>query len=125
MKDLLQDNSLKKMPYSTPEGYFDSLKAGLKTIPQRQVKKVVFWKRYVSIAAAVALLLAAGGIIYEAIHRQDSFTEEDYIVFSDDLTNTLFQEYADQYAEAQHLTEDDIIEYLIYSGIGVEEIEQY
>lgn len=125
MKDILQDKSLKQMPYSTPEGYFDSLKAGLKTIPQRQVRKVVFWKRYGSIAAAAALLLAAGTIMFEATHRQDSFTEEDYIVFSDDMTNTLFQEYADQYAEAQQLTEDDIIEYLIYAGVEVEEIEQY
>ena len=34
MKDILQDKSLKKMPFSTPEGYFEELKAELKRLQE-------------------------------------------------------------------------------------------
>ena len=40
------------MPYSTPDGYFEGLKAGLKMIPARE--KTAPWRRYAGIAAAAA-----------------------------------------------------------------------
>ena len=41
------------------------------------------------------------------------------------MTNAVYQEsYTDQYATAQELTEDDLIEYLIYTGVEIEEIEE-
>lgn len=69
--------------------------------------------RYAGIAAAV-LFLAAGGFLAERLTSGEEFTEEDYIVFSDDF-NSVYQEISGQYASAD-LTEDDIIEYLIYRG---------
>lgn len=123
MKDVLQDNNLRQMPYSTPEGYFEGLKAGLKMIPARE--KTAPWKRYAGIAAAAALLLTAGGFIAGRLSGRAEFSEEDYIVFSDEMTNAVYQEsYTDQYATAQELTEDDLIEYLIYTGVEIEEIEE-
>ena len=111
------------MPYSTPEGYFEGLKAGLKMIPARE--KTVPWKRYAGIAAAAVLLLTAGGFIVGRLSGRAEFSEEDYIVFSDEMTNAVYQEsYTDQYATAQELTEDDLIEYLIYTGVEIEEIEE-
>ena len=80
------------MPYSTPDGYFEGLKAGLEAIPARQTIRVRHWRRYAGIAAAAVLLLA------ERLTREDEFTEEDYIVFSDEMVNAIFQEYAEQYA---------------------------
>lgn len=116
------------MPYSTPDGYFEGLKVGLKMIPAREksgtrvLRKVA---RYTAIAASVALLFTAGRFIYGKLADADEFTEEDYIVFSDELTNAVYQEsYTDQYATAQDLTEEDLIEYLIYTGVEIEEIEE-
>ncbi len=111
------------MPYSTPEGYFEGLKAGLKMIPTRE--RSTPWRRYAGIAAAAAILLTAGGFIAGRLSGRTEFSEEDYIVFSDDMTNAIYQEsYSEQYAETQQLTEDDLIEYLIYTGVEIEEIEE-
>jgi hypothetical protein len=44
----------------------------------------------------------------------------DYIVFSDDMTNTLLYDIDELYADA--LSDDDIIEYLIYTGVEIEEL---
>ena len=128
MKDILQDNNLRQMPYSTPDGYFEGLKVGLKMIPIRDksgtrvLRKVA---RYTAIAASVALLFTAGRFIYGKLADADEFTEEDYIVFSEEMTNAVYQEsYTDQYATAQDLTEEDLIEYLIYAGVEIEEIEE-
>ena len=116
------------MPYSTPDGYFEGLKAGLKMIPAREesgsrvLRKVV---RYTAIAASVALLFTAGRFIFGKLADADEFTEEDYIVFSDEMTNAIYQEsYTEQYASTRKLTEEDLIEYLIYIGVEIEELEQ-
>ena len=109
------------MPYDTPEGYFEGMKAGLKMIPAHQRHKVSHRRwRYAGIAAAAVLFLAAGGFLAERLTGGEEFTEEDYIVFSDDL-NTVYQEISGQYASTD-LTEEDIIEYLIYTGVEVEEL---
>lgn len=118
-KDILRDNpQLKAMPYETPSGYFDNLKDELKMVS----KKPVIWKRvvpYAAVAAVSALLIAAGGFF---LTRYDDieFTQEDYIVFSEDMTNTIFYDSDEQYADV--LTEDEIIEYLIYSNVDIEEL---
>ena len=130
-KDILKETSeLKQMPFSTPEGYFEGLKKELKTIPAQHSapKQTRIWirpVRYSTIAAIFATLIAAGAFFLDWSDRSDYFTEEDYIVFSDDMTNAIFQEYSDMYADAEAVTEDDFIEYLIYSGIEIEDIEQY
>ena len=49
-----------------------------------------------------------------------NFSEEDYIVFSEDLTNTIIYGADDLYADVA--TEDDIMEYLIYSDIDIDEL---
>lgn len=130
MKDILQNDSLKKMPYGVPDGYFENLKTELKMIPaQESVKTGILRRfvRYTAIAASVALLLMAGRFLTDRIAGTEDFTEEDYIVFSYDMTSTLYQEeYAtDQIASAQKITEEDIIEYLIYTGVEPEELEEY
>lgn len=129
-KDILKETGLKKMPFSTPEGYFEGLKKELKMIPaQHSAPKVTgIWMRlarYSSIAAIFTALIAAGAFFLDWSDNSDYFTEEDYIVFSDDMTNAIIQEYSDIYADAETMTDDDIIEYLIHSGIEIEDIEQY
>ena len=104
-KHILNDVSdLKNMPFSTPEGYFESLKVELKAIPAKQDSrpKVRKWTPQIlqaSIAAAVAAILIMGGFFLGRV--------------------------TEQYADVPELTQDDIIEYLIYSGFELEDIEQY
>jgi hypothetical protein len=119
---LKKDGNLKEMPFLLPEGYMESLRNELKTIPQRDTKKIPIFKRiipYMSLAAAFAMIVTIGGFILEKTTQQD-FSHEDYIVFSEDMTNTIFYDTEELYADA--LSDDDIIEYLIYTGVEIEEL---
>ena len=124
-KDILRDTPhLKVTPYDVPEGYFDRLKQDLK-INQPATVLVAPWKKvsqYVAIAATFAMLIAAGGFFLTKNSDTD-FSEEDYIVFSNNLTNTLSYDYEEFYAEAESVEIEDIVEYLIYIGAEVESIE--
>ena len=118
-KDILRGNpQLKAMPFETPSGYFQTLKDDLKTV-SRQASARVRIAPYVALAAVFAVLIAAGGFFLTG-YGADEFTEEDYIVFSEDMTNTILYNSDEQYADA--LNEDDIIEYLIHSDVDVEEL---
>lgn len=105
-KDILQDTRLKEPPFSMPEGYLSSLETKLKSIPQQGAEKVTVWKKvtpHIAMAAMFALIMAAGGFFLGRSWTQKGITE--------------------QYAEA--VTEDDIVEYLIYTGVEVDELELY
>lgn len=116
-RNILKDNTeLKSTPFTVPEGYFEGLKAELKTIPKQQAKpaKIVKWQpfiRFASIAAVVAALITAGAF----------FLGKD----GEDAGFTVIQEEANYYADLQSLTEEDIIEYLISTGVELEDIELY
>lgn len=126
--DILQSSpELKKMPYTVPEGYFSSLKHELATKTKAApVVRVSFWRRlapYVSLAAMFVFMVAAGGFFLEHMTDQEDYSYEDFIVFSDSMTNTIYYETAEQYAEASEPDEEDIVEYLIYIGVSAETIE--
>ena len=122
-KDILKDNpKLKDMPFSVPEGYFESFRQGI-SIQQAPS----FWKRsapYVSVAAAFLLIMSVGTLILEKTVPGYEMTQEDYILFSDNMMNTISYEMDEEYqiAEAE-INDEDIINYLIYTGISAEEIE--
>jgi hypothetical protein len=115
-RNILDNAELKANPFTVPEGYFENLKKELKMIPKHQEKttKVLRWKpfvRFASIAAVVAALIAAGAFFLEK--------------GNDDTGFTVIQDNTDYFADLQNLTEDDIIEYLISTGVELEDIEQY
>lgn len=122
-KDILKENlKLKDMPFSVPEGYFDSFK---REVCKQQPPSL--WKRfipYASVAASFLLIVSAGTFILEKTVSKDLMSQEDYIVFSDNMMNTISYEMDSDYklAEAE-INDEDIINYLIYSGISAEEIE--
>ena len=124
-KDILRDTpQLKATPFDVPEGYFDRLKQDLK-ISQPATILVAPWKKisqYVAIAATFAMLIASGGFFLTKNSDTD-ISEEDYIVFSNNMTNTLSYDYEELYAEAESVEIEDIVEYLIYIGADVESIE--
>lgn len=116
MKDILNNKSLKTMPYDVPEGYFEGLRQSLGHKRERQQ---ITWSRYIAAAACLAFLVAAGGWFLSSKSQPD-FSYEDYIVFSDEMTNTIMYEEEQWYADAA--TEEDMIEYLIYIGAEIDEL---
>jgi len=125
-KDILKDRQeLKKMPYKTPDGYFEYLRIkNMKTLTDVQVCRRPANRAllYTAAAAAVTLLVAAGGFFLTKSEPADHFTEEDYLVFSDEMTDAIYNEVADQYASMQKITQEDIVEYLIHTGTEIEDI---
>lgn len=98
-----------KLPFSIPEGYFEKMKTRLKAIPQQEIAQIVERpvKRFVlfsAIAAAIALLLTAGGFFLGRMSEESSW---------------------EILASGDSITEEDIIEYLIYTGAEIEDIELY
>ena len=118
--DILRDNpELKTMPFKTPEGYFDEFR---QSMCRPQPKVVSLWSRltpYAAVAAVFIFLVSAGTFILEHATPQQEMTQEDYILFSDNLMNII----EDDYEPEPQLADADIIDYLIYSGITPEEIE--
>lgn len=126
-KDILKDTpGIKEMPFAVPENYFDGLKRNLRRIPMQTEKpRVLRWGRIIAMAASFTLLVAAGGFFLGRSSSDELYIEDDYLVYSDDMTISVDEEYYDQYAEAWSVTDEDIIEYLLATGIEIEEVESY
>ena len=128
-RDILQEASLKKCPYSVPEGYFESLKEKAAKYSKPAPAPVFQFKRIlltaVSMAAMFILMVTAGTFLLEKTTPSEGMTHEDYIVFSDGYFVDL-EMYDDgmseQYADAS-ISDEDIVEYLIYIGVSEEFIE--
>ena len=127
-RDISQEASLKKCPYSVPEGYFESLKEKAvkyskpAPVPVFQFKKVLMTA--VSMAAMFILMVTAGTFLLEKSTPSEDLTHEDYIVFSDGYFDLEMYEdnMSEQYADAS-ISDEDIVEYLIYIGVSEEVIE--
>ena len=116
--DILNTHSsiLKENPYGVPESYFETLKGDLMR------KKKSFASPYISIAAACLIFLTAGLMLIKNTVISDDMSYEDYLVHSD----YIFTEgYEDEINVIENdIDADDIIEYLIYTGVTAEVIEQ-
>lgn len=125
-KDILQDfKVLKENAFTVPEGYFDAARSRIKK--HETASKGGLWERiapYAAIAAVFIFMVTAGTFFLEKTTRPADMTQEDYMVFSDAMMNTVGYsiEYDSQIADAE-LGDEDIINYLIYMGISTEEIE--
>lgn len=125
VKDILKENTqLKQMPFSTPEGYFESLKQNLKDKghDSRGIGTAPIWSR-ISVAAAIAILVTAGAILMSSPSTANEFTEEDYLVFSDDISTDVIYSASTLYAYTEEISDEDIIEYLIDSDWETDDIE--
>ncbi|MBE6231919.1 MAG: hypothetical protein IJN02_08620 [Bacteroidales bacterium] len=125
--DILQSMpQLKEMPYDLPEGYFDSLKKELQTEVRQNTLQPQFRQKlasYLSLAAMFVMIVAAGGFFLEKSTEKQELTQEDFLIFSDDF---LYLTYYESDAEASAgIEEEDIIEYLIYTGVSADSIEHY
>lgn len=125
-RNIMYDDSLRKCPYSVPEGYFDSLKERAmkyaQPAPVFQFKRVLYTA--VSMAAMFILMVTAGTFFLKGVTSAEDLTEEDYMVFTDGYIDLeLYDDgLSEQYADAS-ISNEDIVEYLIYTGVSEELIE--
>ena len=121
--DILKDNAqLKKMPFSTPDCYFEDLRHNLKT-QQRENTRKNLGRGWELTAAMITLLLTAGTFFLARTGTDMDFTEEDYLVFSDDISTEVIYDSSQLYAYSESLTDEEIIQYLIDTGWEIEDIE--
>ena len=100
-QDILQEPKLRETPFNAPENYFSKLNENLKGIPkQSKVVTMKHWTTLAAVAAGFALLITAGGMFLKWPDRHIA-----------------------SFAEAHEITNEDIIEYLIYTGVEVEDLE--
>lgn len=124
-RDILSEKPyLKEMPYSVPEGYFEAFKANAAPYQAKSISLAGRLVPYISMAAMFIFLLTVGTLFLQKTSSPEMMTQEDYLVFSGDMMNTVGyeMEYGDQIADAE-IANEDIINYLIYSGVTLEEIE--
>ena len=122
-RDILADNpKLKEQVYSVPDGYFSGFKAGMTPYASVEPSLARRLVPYLSMAAVFIFLVTAGTFFLQQTTPVDEFTQEDFILFSDNLTNTIYYDTTEHIADAE-IADEEIIEYLIYSGISAEEIE--
>ena len=122
-QDILSENpQLRKQAYSVPEGYFEELRSQIKppqTVQLNWTQKLV---PLVSMAATFILMVTAGTFFLQRATPSEEFTQEDFLVFSSEISRMDYYDEMDHVADA-YIADADIIEYLIYSGISAEEIE--
>ena len=115
-RNIMYDDSLRKCPYSVPEGYFDSLKERAmkyaQPAPVFQFKRVLYTA--VSMAAMFILMVTAGTFFLKGVTSAEDLTQEDYMVFTDGYIDLeLYDDgLSEQYADAS-ISNEDIVEYLI------------
>lgn len=117
---LVEKPDLKQMPYIVPEGYFESFKAQAMDSHAKETSMMKRLMPYVSMAAMFLFLLTVGTLFLQKSSSSDEFTHEDFLVFS--AYDTEYYDEMYQIADAG-IADEDIIEYLIYSGISAEAIE--
>ena len=122
---LTSQKELKERPFSVPDGYFEAFKA--EAVCKSTITAASPLRRmvpYMAAAASLALLFGVGLSLNESFKSRDVFSTEDYILFSDSMIHTIYDDDAStyQYADAE-LMDEDIIEYLIYTGESPESIE--
>lgn len=121
-QDILADPQLRRQAYTAPEGYFEEFRSQMKPYRRAQHNWTEKLVPLVSMAATFILMVTAGTFFLQRTIPSEEFTQEDFLVFSNDVSRIDYYEEMDHIADAG-IADEDIIEYLIYSGVSAEEIE--
>ncbi len=139
MDVLKSEKKLREMPFSVPDGYFDGLqcrimaKAGSTACGHRSERGRNLPHRLLQTVTAAAMLSAvvAGSLSISSTSRERIRQEEqmlnDAFFYTELMPNDmdiLYEESNYGYVADSDLSEEDIIDYLIYSGIPVEELNE-
>lgn len=123
-----------KESYNVPDGYFDALKARLRSIPAKEeaVETVepTTWMKLrplVSLAASMAILVVCGTFLLRlSTSVQDREEDYNYAEYAYAITPVTepYAIYDSALAEsvAQSVSGDDIVNYLIDTGISLDQI---
>jgi len=112
-RDILENQNLRKMPFTVPEGYFAEMPERMKESVLRQEVKAPFMKRvtpYIALAASFLILVAGGTFFLRNTTPETPETATYYALNS---------------TSSDEMTEEDIIAYLIWSGTSLEEYADY
>ena len=124
-KDILKSApELKNLPYSIPDGYFDRLKAeAVNNVRESEERQRPFIARLAP--AAFVFLVTAGTFLLERTTRATQSEMDEFYFYSNMIPVT--DPYAVETIKVDYendiLEDEDIIEYLIYSGVTAEVIE--
>lgn len=121
MNDILKEKSkeLKECPYTVPEGYFYSLRHNLKKAGHQDRNIFKMLTPYMAMAASFIILVTAGTFLLKKVTADELMTYEDYIVHSDHYIPYFETNMEDK----EEITDEDLVNYLIYSGVTAEVIE--
>jgi len=130
-KNILESVELRQNPYSVPEGYFENLRPRLHVVTEERTAAPSVWTRfmpYAALAASFAIIVAVGTAILRPTTavspeqasfdyallapRTNPYSVYDAAALDEDEEGYNYGEY----------TNDDIVQFLIESGISVENI---
>jgi len=135
--NILDELKAQGRPYGVPDGYFESLRARLDAIPSTKqeeevpMTKVVempsLWTKvrpYIAMAAAFLILVTAGTAILKTTTNSITISEDEYMQIASILPVTdpyaiYYEDYAD---EEEEVSGDDIVNYLIETGVSLEQL---
>lgn len=133
-KDILQQESLREMPFSVPQGYFASLEDNLRDkvlAPKPKLNIVNVLKPAFALACSFLVIIGLGYGVIKLTNSvpQESFSEYDAIVAQVESMNpAIFEQlddfYVEDYNASLDLTIDDIIDYFA-SGADDDVLYQY
>ena len=134
--DILQSSKdLKKMPFTVPENFFETMKAEARKCTEPQVIHVSLWTRlapYTAIAAMFLFIFTLGNIfLHNSPDQATASTEdtidvieyEDYLVFNEVGADISIYYLAEEDYAMEMADDEDIIEYLVYTGASESYIE--
>lgn len=121
-KDILE--RVGKPSMEVPEGYFDSLKSRLESIPSTEVTRRLGWAKvrpYLAMAASFAAILIIGNSVlrHTVSQEADSFESSYVEMVSFTSPSTIYNVLE---SEVEEVTDEDIINYLIESGVNPERV---
>lgn len=129
-KDILTESAeLKKMPFRVPDNYFDGVGKSVRSrLAARRPLKTSLTRRilpYVSAAAVLAVVMTGAILIrmenrYSLLKEMDSFYRTADLIPVTDPASIYFSSYEE---DSDGLSEEDIINYLVYTGVEPEEFD--
>ncbi len=133
---LTGSKDLKKMPFSVPEGYFEGFDAVMRRRIRQEEKSgqgqtgktrgAIRLVPIISAAAAAIAIFVAIGLMFKssstAVNPEDSLQDSDIIFYYSELMPATVPEsiYHSYDLTDAELSDDDIVNYLIYSGVDVD-----
>ena len=131
--DILQSEGLKKSPFMVPEGYFNSLTdkvtANARTVERESTPAFRRLTPYMALAASFLILVSIGGwILRKASPSMQEEGIQEWLLSEYVLPQTepfvIYDTEDFLEDEQEELSQEDIISYLIYEGVYVENYQQ-